>query len=503
MDIKATTLQRADLTPKQRFLLLLTDYVNEDTGGKAVLTEADKRALVNNWQPEEYERREYEAYRRGFEVVLDAQAQSLTCYLKAESLFWQLLTIDDLPSYQKNLYACEHLDDLLDGLEIVEVKQADQRVKERLAGIVEAHMDAYAVVCGLAFETLDDATKEGQEACDLATGQDLDELAEIAPYYRANDKDGIAKLAKSKGLNFEDSLAGFVFAGEVLDRAIEKHKIEVRIPARPQATKPETPATNEALEWLSRVRRQRVKLHALRKYAKSKDTSEAELLEEAFTDYMSGVSLEEIKPFNLISTGIVEVWANAKDSARSQLVKALGDKKTYTHQELIGWDKDSKYRFLDWARAEADNPTLERELLVGTGRAVEIAKEAQDTLKSSPWYEDDGEGGAQHVNKTAREARELVKTTFLKHYADLVAYKALFAKVSEKYEVDLGYRVKEYLATLDDLLAVHNKQIDGVQFLGDDTLDFNSLRVDTTGVTGTDNIAGFEASLRAIFGKGF
>ena len=82
----ATLLQKADLKPRERVLLLVHNYMTKDTTGNGPLTEAQKYSLNEGWRPKNNDEiREYNRYNNGWrresEMKLDAQG----IYLSAEN----------------------------------------------------------------------------------------------------------------------------------------------------------------------------------------------------------------------------------------------------------------------------------------------------------------------------------------------------------------------------------------------------------------------------------
>ena len=62
-------LQKGDIKPKERVLLLVANQVSEERDGKSILTEADKHALSEGWTPKDNnEVREYNRIYRDWET---------------------------------------------------------------------------------------------------------------------------------------------------------------------------------------------------------------------------------------------------------------------------------------------------------------------------------------------------------------------------------------------------------------------------------------------------
>src|ERR1035437_7547179 len=80
-----TLLQKGNLTPKERVLFLVHNFVNKDKTGKEILTEADKHALCEGWKPKDnYEVKEYKRYNNGWRTEGGLKLDAQTIYLNAQ-----------------------------------------------------------------------------------------------------------------------------------------------------------------------------------------------------------------------------------------------------------------------------------------------------------------------------------------------------------------------------------------------------------------------------------
>ena len=80
-------LQKGDIKPKERVLLLVANQVSEEKDGKSILTEADKHALSEGWTPKDNnEVREYNRFNEGWRLAVFAEMDAQTTFLitKAE-----------------------------------------------------------------------------------------------------------------------------------------------------------------------------------------------------------------------------------------------------------------------------------------------------------------------------------------------------------------------------------------------------------------------------------
>ncbi len=81
-------LQRGNITPKKRVLLLVADEVSKERDGKELLTEADRHALSEGWTPKDNsEVKEYNLYNEGRRNIAFGELDAQTTYLSATNGF--------------------------------------------------------------------------------------------------------------------------------------------------------------------------------------------------------------------------------------------------------------------------------------------------------------------------------------------------------------------------------------------------------------------------------
>ena len=77
-------LQRGNIKPKDRVLLLVADDVSRERDGKALLTDADRHALSEGWTPKDNnEVKEYNLYNEGRRNIAFGELDAQTTYLNA------------------------------------------------------------------------------------------------------------------------------------------------------------------------------------------------------------------------------------------------------------------------------------------------------------------------------------------------------------------------------------------------------------------------------------
>lgn len=81
-------LQKGNLRPKERVLLLVADQASKERDGKSFLTEADKHALSEGWTPKDNsEVKEYNRFNEGWKNAVFAELDAQTTYLQATNSF--------------------------------------------------------------------------------------------------------------------------------------------------------------------------------------------------------------------------------------------------------------------------------------------------------------------------------------------------------------------------------------------------------------------------------
>jgi len=203
----SSLLQRGNLTPRERYILLIQNDIAETqdavkkgiatewrklgqkTKGKGFLTEADKEALVN-WQAKTNEEaREWNKYNEGWKLCGRAG-------IEAEMIFEQTLA----ENYRKNIVATElaiypfyreHLNALqaLKKIEVVDISEAVAITNKQREQKLKNGIDFDYATHQLAFESLSDEIRK-----DILT---LDQEAEYEPSY-LEDEETIANLLNGK-----------------------------------------------------------------------------------------------------------------------------------------------------------------------------------------------------------------------------------------------------------------------------------------------------------------
>ncbi len=185
----SSLLQRGNLTPRERYILLIQNDIAKVVEDKEFLTEADKEGL-QGWQVKTNEEaREWNRYNEGWKLGGRAG-------IEAEMIFMQTLS----EHYRKNIVATElaiypfykeHLNALqvLKKIKVVDINEALEITKKQREKKLKDGIDFDYATYQLAFESLSDEIRK-----DILT---LDEDMKYDPSY-LEDEETIANLLNGK-----------------------------------------------------------------------------------------------------------------------------------------------------------------------------------------------------------------------------------------------------------------------------------------------------------------
>ncbi len=188
-------LQRGNLKPRERFILLTQDSVAEKQKGKGFLSEADKEALINWTATTREEVLEWNKYNEGWKLCGRAgiEAEFVFADTQAENYRKNIIAIELAfsPFYRKHLNALQALKkikvvDINEAIKITN-KQREQKLKNGLSFSYATHQ--------LAFESLSDEIRK-----DILI---LDQEAEYEPSYLEDEETKAKLLNGKKELNKE------------------------------------------------------------------------------------------------------------------------------------------------------------------------------------------------------------------------------------------------------------------------------------------------------------
>jgi post-segregation antitoxin (ccd killing protein) len=193
-------LQKGNLTPKERVLLLVHNAVKGETTGKGILNEAEKHAVSDGWQPTNNEQiKEYNRYNKGWRTAGFAELDAQTTFLETQSFYNQEKVATShlllYPFFRNAKDSFERLDTILP----VDINQALEIVeKQKQVKLEDGIVFDYAVY-QLAYETLDKPLQEDLKALYEEVAYDhqyLDQEEYLADLLK--DKDTLTKADKEK-----------------------------------------------------------------------------------------------------------------------------------------------------------------------------------------------------------------------------------------------------------------------------------------------------------------
>ncbi len=440
-----TSLQNGNLTPKDRVLLLVHSYIEEDKTGKGILTKADRHAISDGWRPKENsEAREYNRFNDGWRLagfaILDAQ----TIYLHAVISYTQISRLVDFiewSNYKKNSEYFKRLHGL--GLKI-----DDNNALNIL--LQNSGLEFEQVIYRYAFESLSDDIKK-----DILTlypdaeteRQYLDQEESIASIFNnkkkldIEDKEKITNLIieslrnkyhtvfKENGLASEEWNLYQYYADlpilEVVKKWADNNKIYIGN---------ETNDSNEIL------------IEKIKKYAEENVIDICELLKNTILTWLDdGLFTEDYIPLY-----------NSKNKETCN-----GADTKLPHDEI----------FIKWLNAKAEAIIMIQEL-IDLGK-LKVENKTRDIFKfketrkiitgESLYYLENDKKFVVDYKKQVDDFKLISNVSIyinqhrlLKEYAILLGYEEIFKRLSKTYEIDLTYKISEKTNALKQIIKLLN-----------------------------------------------
>ena len=389
-------LQKGNLKPKQRVLLLVHDAVKKETTGKSMLSEADIHAISEGWQPANNDQvKEYNRYNKAWRTAGFAELDAQTAYLDTRIIFFQERQVTwHLLSYPFFRDAKKWVD-RLDTIKPVNINQALDIVKKQKEEKLRQGLDFDYAVYQLAYESLDKQTQEDLEVLYEEVSyehQYLDQEEAIYNLFKSKkelsdeDKDELTEWVVKRGYNdFAKEWQLWHFYASIPLKEVGKRWLDKRKIALQDTKEYERDETfNKAKEKVEKVRGTKLSLeeaikdytaeditYELNQYAKDhKTTPEAEL-KLVVREWLDNGLLNEYEPlFKSKSTKayngdtkqphdeIFKKWVEAKGKARERLeehitkgeLKRGGD--TITGDSLYSFK--GEYEFIKKEREHID-----------------------------------------------------------------------------------------------------------------------------------------------------
>jgi len=186
----SSLLQKGNLTPKERYLLLIQNIIEEKNKGKKILTEADKKGL-ESWQAKTSEEaREWNKYNEGWKLSRRAGIETEFVYANTKAEHFRKNIIGTelaiYPFYREHLNALK----ALKRIKVVDINEAVAITKKQREQKLKDGIDFDYAIYQLAFESLSDEIRK-----DILI---LDPEAEYESSY-LDDEETIANLIDKKG----------------------------------------------------------------------------------------------------------------------------------------------------------------------------------------------------------------------------------------------------------------------------------------------------------------
>ena len=214
----SSLLQKGNLTPKQRYLLIIQNDVAKARTGKEILTEADIKGLEGWHAQTNEEAREWNKYNKGWKLSGQAgiDAEFIYAETKAEHFRKNIMATElaIYPFYRERLNALQ----ALKKIKVVDINEAIAITKKQREQKLKDGLDFDYAIYELAFESLSDEIRK-----DILI---LDQEAEYEPSY-LEDEETIADLLNGKEELTKE--AKEKYAELVADRSYNKYAKEYQL----------------------------------------------------------------------------------------------------------------------------------------------------------------------------------------------------------------------------------------------------------------------------------
>jgi len=374
-------LQKGNLKPKDRVLLLVHNAVKKETTGKELLSEAEKHAISDGWQPTDNEQvKEYNRYNQGWKVAGFAELDAQTVFLETQVIYFQERQASNhlilYPLFRK----AKRWFDNLKNIKPVTIEQANEIVKKQREVKLKGGIDYDRAVYELAFELSDKPVREDLVRLYPEAETDTQYLDEEEILYdlfkgkkelTTEDKDKLTDIIVKNAYNkYAKEWQLWHFYASIPLKEIGKRWLDTR---GVKVIKPNEYGFNEALKEAKKEVEKAQKreitteeaikeytaenlAYTLEGYAKDhKTTIEAEL-KEVTREWLDNGLLTEYEPI-FKSTGkktygedtklphneLFRIWLEAKAKARETLDSLIKEKKLQKEDDTL--TGDSLYAF--------------------------------------------------------------------------------------------------------------------------------------------------------------
>jgi hypothetical protein len=330
MNKLTSTLNTGNLTPKERVLLLVRNHVAKDTTGKETLTEADKHALSEGWQPKNSdEAREYNRYNEGANLMSSATIDAQTTFLSAQTAHFRklplMIQLLEYPHHRE----MQALLKRLTSIKRTTIHEALAITEQQKAVKLHDGLDFEYAVYQLAFESLaeEDQKRFIELYPDIETDhQYLDEEESIARMLGGKDelgkknKEKLATLVAEKSYNsFAKEYQIFHYFACIPIAEVARHFLiekGIEIDGKPleknQESDDEDDVTHETIQ------------KALKAYTEEHSVTIETMLKESCLTWLNGDLFEQYCPLVLSDDReLLSRWFEEKRKAGTALKKHI------------------------------------------------------------------------------------------------------------------------------------------------------------------------------------
>ena len=516
----ANILQKGNIKPKDRVLLLVADDVSRERDGKALLTDADRHALSEGWTPKDNnEVKEYNLYNEGRRNIafgeLDAQTTYLNAtvgFLRASKYISYILFKNRFTKETKTIkegIANRAIDSLIGKYDIETIKNTiegealkDQLTKGKPAIILEGeaneialnnklnkHNEALNLVLGYlgleldytiylyAFELAGEELQKDLLALypDAKTERSYLEQEEII-YNLFNGKDKLNQTDKEK---LAELIADECFNKHSGEWSFSGYFADIPLLELAKATAENNKiAYNEKSDDLADELRNKLKAYADKNKKDIKDLLRETILTGLDNDKEGGL-LQAHQPLfmsdeketcneqdtKLTHKELFKKWLDVKAEA-TKIIQGLIDKGELKTERKIREYKRLKNLYLKLAQETGqdrqDTPITETKTII-TGESLY-------NLKGDFNFVKDLREQAEDFKLLGALVLFLKECKFIKDYATLLGFLELYKKISKVFDADLTYKIQGYIKSF-------NEDLEGLKMeflmLADDIMEAN------------------------------
>lgn len=516
----ANILQKGNIKPKDRVLLLVADDVSRERDGKALLTDADRHALSEGWTPKDNnEVKEYNLYNEGRRYIafgeLDAQTTYLNAtvgFLRASKYISYILFKNRFTKETKTIkegIANRAIDSLIGKYDIETIKDTiegealkDEITKGKPAIILEGeaneialnnklnkHNEALNLVLGYlgleldytiylyAFELAGEELQKDLLALypDAKTERSYLEQEEII-YNLFNGKDKLNQTDKEK---LAELIADECFNKYSGEWSFSGYFADIPLLELAKATAENNKiAYNEKSDDLADELRNKLKAYADKNKKDIKDLLRETILTGLDNDKEGGL-LQAHQPLfmsdeketcneqdtKLTHKELFKKWLDVKAEA-TKIIQGLIDKGELKTERKIREYKRLKNLYLKLAQETGqdrqDTPITETKTII-TGESLY-------NLKGDFNFVKDLREQAEDFKLLGALVLFLRECKFIKDYATLLGFLELYKKISKVFDEDLTYKIQGYI-------LLFNEDLEGLKMeflmLADDIMEAN------------------------------